>query len=118
MAEVRRERDRIRWELQEACRAEQARVDRLVAEATTWDTRERIRNYVRARLEKLKASGVDVSDDSKTARWAVWAMKQADRLDPIVKSTPSILDEKPETFWALVGKGMDWKDFFVTKKMG
>jgi hypothetical protein len=36
----------------------------------------------------------DVRDDEELIRWLEWAFAQADRLDPLIKSPPSILDEK------------------------
>jgi hypothetical protein len=48
-------------------------------------------------LEKLwKEKGHDLSDNSTKGERISWMKRQADRLDPLVESPPSILDRKNE----------------------
>jgi hypothetical protein len=41
-----------------------------------------------------EVSGVPVAPNSEVGRWIAWALGQAERLDPLVPSPPSILEEK------------------------
>jgi hypothetical protein len=90
--ERQRERQRIRL-------AEQARIDNLLADAEAWDQSQRLRAYIKACLEKTrragKLTGQDIGRESEFGKWLIWARAQADRLDPLVKSPPSILDTEP-----------------------
>jgi hypothetical protein len=48
-------------------------------------------------LEKLwKEKGHDLSANSTKGERILWMKRQADRLDPLVESPPSILDRKNE----------------------
>ena len=101
--ERRREEERIRQEEEERQReqqrirmAEQERVNKLLDDAESWEQSRRLRAYIEARLAKMKADGEDMTQESKSGKWATWARNQADRLDPLVKSQPSILDTAPD----------------------
>lgn len=91
----RREEERARRELVEECEKEEARVAALMADAEAWAKSRTLRAFIRARVSSLRANGVETGDGTETGRWALWARVQADRLDPLVKSPPSILDRKP-----------------------
>lgn len=79
----------------EQYQAEQARVDNLLREARAWkesqDLRQYIETVVRHQAQKVGA----VEPASEFAQWLEWAKQQADRLDPLADSPPSILDMDP-----------------------
>jgi hypothetical protein len=52
--------------------------------------------YIEAVLQDAIGQHGSVDPDSETGRWIDWATMQADRLDPLVESPPSILDEWDE----------------------
>ena len=72
--------------------AEQARVDALIAESERWEKSNRLRDYIKAKMARAEAQGKDVGPNSAAGKWRKWALDQADRLDPLKKSPPSILD--------------------------
>ena len=47
-----------------------------------------------AMRQDAAARGKDISGDSELGKWLVWATAQADRLDPLKESPPSILDDE------------------------
>jgi hypothetical protein len=87
-AELRRARQRV-------LQAEQARVDELLADAESWEESRRLRAYIKERLSQARRAGKPIGRNSEFGKWLIWARAQADRLDPLVKSPPSILDTKP-----------------------
>ena len=93
---LRREEEERQQELQRILMAEQARVDNLLADAEAWEESRRLRAYIKACLAKTRRAGKtterDIGPDSEFGKWLIWARAQADRLDPLVKSPPSILD--------------------------
>jgi hypothetical protein len=95
---LRREREaelqRRREELLQRQRAEQARVDRLCADASAWKQSQALREYI-AEVERV-ALARDGGGEAggELARWLEWARQQADRLDPFTPSPPSVLDER------------------------
>ncbi len=105
-AEAKRERDRqlerARLEAAEKARAamwkkieaEQQRVDQLLESSNNWQKAERLRKYIRAVHAKAQAEGTPLDADSETGKWIAWAYDQANRIDPLVESPRSILDDK------------------------
>lgn len=83
--EVRRQR--LRLDFADRQRTERERVEKLKQLAARWQESQQIRAYVAAVAARHQA----VHDDDRS-RWCDWAMKQADRLDPLVESQRSILD--------------------------
>ena len=73
-------------------REEQERVDGLIAESKNWAKSNRLRDYIKAKMASAKEQGKDVGPNSDTGKWLKWALEQVDRLDPLKKSPPSILD--------------------------
>jgi len=67
-------------------------VKQLHEDATAWDTAEKIRRFISA----VHASASDSGRGNSPAHeeWLRWAHQQADRIDPLRESPPSILDEK------------------------
>lgn len=61
---------------------EKARVDRLLSEAKALREAEEIRAYV-ASVRKLNDNSVDPVPEDELRNWALWALEQADRIDPV-----------------------------------
>ena len=73
----------------EAIRSKEARIEGLNKEIDCWHRSQLIRAYVTARKASPSADNVADMD-----AWAQWALAQADRLDPLTPSPPSVVDEK------------------------
>lgn len=72
---------------------EKARLEGLERDAEAWHKSQMIRTYLEAvREDALKKHG-SIVPGSELDRWLAWASQQADRLDPLVESPSSILDE-------------------------
>lgn len=106
--EEKREAQRLQWALEDACREEEKRIDALLEQVTEWAKSENLRRFIRARVAKWKASGTNMRKGSEAGKWLAWAMAQADRLNPLEVSPPSVLDRKPVSFWGLMGAKDDW----------
>ena len=95
---IRREEEeelrRRRADLERRQKAEQARVDELVQQADSWQTSIRIREYLSAVCDHLLARDGAISIDGEAADYLRWAHQQADRLDPLRLSAPSVLDDR------------------------
>src|SRR5262249_22738341 len=81
------EQSRLRAELAK----ERALVDGLRKQTARWCESQNIRRYVehardRGQIPEMHLEGPDLE------RWAEWALLQADRLDPLRPSPPSIID--------------------------
>jgi hypothetical protein len=73
---------------------EQIPLARLDREVASWHKAQEIRAYVETvRGLGLKKHG-RIDPGSEMDQWIKWAMDQADRYDPLVKSPPSVLDEQ------------------------
>jgi hypothetical protein len=82
------EQDRLR----KALAREKAAVQLLLDQSVRWRRSQDLRHLVQAarergRLEESQLEGQVLED------WARWALQQADRLDPLIPSPPSILDD-------------------------
>jgi hypothetical protein len=77
-------------------RAEETRVQRLEDAAKNWARAKLIREYVVAFTDCKMKEGHQLSPNSALGKWVAWASQQADRIDPLVESPPSILDRKVE----------------------
>lgn len=75
---------------------EQARVDALIEESEDWAKSNHLRDYIDAKKADYIVRGVSIDPASEAGKWLKWASDQADRLDPLAKSTLSILDEEDE----------------------
>jgi hypothetical protein len=64
--------------------------------ATNWMRTKHIRDYVLALIEVREKQGHKLAPNISLGKWALWAMDQADRLDPLTQSPPSVLDRKWE----------------------
>lgn len=95
------ERKRIaREELASQIAEEEKKVKDLERWVENWDKAERMRRFVTA-LEKVwRDGGIDVSPDSAKGKRLTWMRQQADRVDPMLESPPSILDKKGDiSYW-------------------
>jgi len=91
----RREYEKLRYEKQEAIRKEKKRLEELESNAENWHRSQKLRQYIEALCQHPNILQKEEAEDIK--RWREWATQQADRLDPLTDSPPSILDE--ETYW-------------------
>ena len=83
-------------ELRLKVQEEERRVHNLEQAAENWTKAKKIREYVLAVIDVKKEPNEELGPDTPLGTWAVWALQQADRLDPLVKSPPSVLDRKKE----------------------
>jgi hypothetical protein len=93
-----REKQRIaeeRANLEKAIKAEQSKVNALRNSTARWLRAEQIRSFVSAARNAAVLNGESVEGGSPFGDWVVWAERQADRLDPLKESPPSIIDQKP-----------------------
>ncbi len=88
----RKEYEKLKHEKQEAIRKEKAKLKDLETVAEDWHKSQKLRAFIEAVRHVSDdvriGTGEDVSD------WLDWATQQADRLDPLAKSPPSVLDEE------------------------
>ncbi len=96
IAQQREERRQQLAELKRKVRQEQARVDELITHAENHFKSKQIRDFIEAvEVERQKEKSVYIPDDDFN-EWVKWAQDQADRLDPLAVSPPSILNEVVE----------------------
>jgi hypothetical protein len=79
----------------ELIKQEESRVRALHRVATNWERAQRIRSLVAAASEGAQHEGVSIDPGTEFGDWLIWAAKQADRIDPLEASPPSIIDSKP-----------------------
>jgi len=94
---------KLHWEelrkLKEQIDIEEARIERLEKCAENWHRAKRIREYVLAFVDSKINQKKAVGSDTALGKWAIWALQQTDRIDPLAEKAPSILDRK----WELEG---------------
>ena len=87
------EERRKRVELRRMYLEEEARVTNLISEAEDWERSQILREYI-AEIEKHATDDeLPFGLEKPLVEWLKWAHDQADRLDPLSPSPPSILDE-------------------------
>lgn len=91
-------RQRLQLEFTDRQRVEREQFEKLKALAARWHESRQIRAYIAAVAEQTIVQG-----GSRTG-WCEWAMKQADRLDPLVEAQPSVLDMSFEQYEVQVAK--------------
>jgi hypothetical protein len=89
----RQEEAKLRAEKRTLIKTERARADALIEKSTQWQQSQNLRDYIEAEKHRYLASHTEIESDSDFSLWLEWAVQQADRLDPLVDSPPSILDE-------------------------
>ncbi|HEX8875837.1 MAG TPA: hypothetical protein VF777_03750 [Phycisphaerales bacterium] len=70
---------------EERRKAEQQRVDDLVAKVERWELANRIRRYRRAVLRAAIEQGTPLEADGPVASWLRWVDEIADRFDPLAR---------------------------------
>ena len=80
--------ERDRAGLREEIKRERKALDALIDEAEGWQQAKTIRAYLAAVKTHATREGT-IDDDAK---WIAWAYDQADRLDPLSPTPPSVLD--------------------------
>jgi hypothetical protein len=83
-------------QLKSQIEGEEARIQRLERGADNWHRARRIREYVLALVECKKKQAKELGPDTALGRWTIWALQQADRIDPLTEKPTSILDRKGE----------------------
>lgn len=94
-----RERQRIaeeRAQLEQSINTEQSRVTALRNAAARWLRAQQIRSFISAARDAAAQNGQSAEPGSPFGEWIVWAERQADRLDPLKDSPPSIIDRNTE----------------------
>jgi hypothetical protein len=96
MARLREEEQQRQAELRRKIQEEQERVSKLVTDAENYQKSQQVRAFIAAvEREHQNGNTVYVNVD-EYERWIKWARDQADRLDPLSDSPPSILDQAAE----------------------
>lgn len=85
-----------REELRKQIEAEERKVTELSEWVTAWQEAHQLRAFITALEELWSRQDVDLSPGSDAGRQIAWMKEQADRLDPLRDSPPSILDRKGE----------------------
>jgi hypothetical protein len=88
----RQEEARRRAEQRKLYKEEKARVTELLTQAENYYKSQRVRNLIEAVRQEHTRNGV-IESGNDVASWIEWAEQQANRLDPLRPSPPSILDE-------------------------
>jgi hypothetical protein len=94
------ERQRIaeeRANLEKSIKLEQSKVNALRNATARWLRAEQIRSFVSVARDMAVQNDQSVAPGSPFGDWVLWAERQADRIDPLRESPPSIIDRKAET---------------------
>jgi len=103
-----RERQRIAQEqaqLEELIKAEKSKVRALGQAAAQWRRAEQLRSFIAAARAVAVQKGERVDAGSGFGDWIIWAERQADRMDPLKESPPSIIDRVTEAEPTYYGYG-------------
>jgi hypothetical protein len=88
--------ERQRAELRDEIKRERRALNMLIEEAEGWQQAKTIRAYLAA-IKVQARSGRAIEGG---AEWIAWASDQADRLDPLRPTPPSVLDTPPDQYRA------------------
>ena len=83
-------------QLAKLVKEEEKKVQELNLWVENWTKAERMRKFIVALEKEWVRQGMDLSPETPKGKRIVWMKEQADRLDPIIPSPPSILDRKRE----------------------
>jgi len=92
----REETERARADLKRQQENERARIDKLLRQADDWQKSEALRAYIQAIEDGIAHGTMRPNNPDEFAAYLKWARDQADRLDPLAASPPSILDKTLE----------------------
>lgn len=84
---------RIWQEKQRLIEEERERVNGLIELAENWHKSNILRDFIDAVKQQAIEADARIDADSELGQWLEWAANQADRLNPLTKSSSSILDE-------------------------
>lgn len=90
------EKERVRQELASRINEEKARINALLVMSEAWHKSRRLRVFLAAYKEWAEKDGQSCAPESDLGKYLNWAYRQADRLDPLAKSPPSIIDRSDE----------------------
>jgi hypothetical protein len=93
---ARRQREIERQELTQKIQEEEQRLANLDAWVTNWARAQKYREFIAVLEQSWIDAGIDTTAESEKGKRLPWMKQQADRLDPLVDSPPSILDRKRE----------------------
>lgn len=77
-------------------RKEEKRVDDLFKMSDNWKRANTLREFLVIYRNQLTNEQQPIEAGSELEKWLDWAEEQADRVDPLVQSPPSILDRANE----------------------
>jgi hypothetical protein len=83
-------------QLAKLIKEEEKKVQELNLWVEDWTKARRMRKFIVALEKEWIRQGMDLSPEAPKGKRVVWMKEQADRLDPMVPSPPSILDRKRE----------------------
>jgi hypothetical protein len=83
----RAEQEKIRKEREAALQRERHKREKLFSEAQNWNTSQNLRQYIDAAVKHHETAHGPIERDSEFDQWLQWAIKQANELDPLTKSS-------------------------------
>jgi len=89
-------KERERHELAKQIAEEEKKVKQLETWATNWKRAQDMREFINVLRQAWDQAGDDLSSESQKGQRITWMRQQAERLDPLVLSPPSILDRKSD----------------------
>jgi hypothetical protein len=92
----RRQRELELQGLAEQIRSEEKQVANFESWVTSWLRAKQYREFIAALEDTWTRAGHDLSSEGEKGKRITWMKQQADRLDPLIDSPPSILDRKRE----------------------
>jgi len=96
-------KERERADLARQIGEEEKKVHDLETWVASWIKAQQTRDFVTALERVWTEQGHDLSPETQKGQRIVWMRQQADRLDPMLASPPSILDRKNElNHWYLI----------------
>jgi hypothetical protein len=90
---IREEEERLRAEKLRLIKEEQKRLSGLVSAAESWKKSILVRDFINTVEAAARTGSYPLKPREEMENWLKWAREQADRLDPLTPSPPSILDE-------------------------
>jgi hypothetical protein len=92
----RRRKEEQLGKLAKLIKEEEKKVHDLNSWVKRWARAKRMRRFIAALEREWKSQGIDLSPEGEKGHRIIWMKEQADRLDPMIPSPPSILDRKGE----------------------
>ncbi|MBA4192126.1 MAG: hypothetical protein C0467_29465 [Planctomycetaceae bacterium] len=106
----RKEEARRREEREQRQRQQEARVQDFEQKLAAWERAERIRSFVAAVKANVTHRDGFIAPDGVLDRWIAWALRRADRFDPVVSDRPERRWPPPEGHRVkLTNQGYPWR---------